>query len=237
MILQHYITRTARHNILAFSFTISSLNSKSHISPDPMATFAAMNIIMTGAAITSSVSTQLTARTQPNYLQARDERYFCSEKQGSYLQKAIEWVHNIKTRRKYSRISNRNYQESALHRLPNELLEQIALYLPPADVLTLVRTCKHTASLQRRRYFDQPALLIYWRRMRRNAFASRLALENKSWNLPGVLWCDHCSEFHLKTSFEKGLGDAPDDGRECLFPWEAWINWYYKQRIGVPERK
>jgi hypothetical protein len=39
-----------------------------------MATFAAMNIIMTGAAITSSVSTQLPARTKRNYLEARDER-------------------------------------------------------------------------------------------------------------------------------------------------------------------
>ena len=201
-----------------------------------MATFSAMSIIMTGAAITSSGRVAPITWTQCNLIVSRDERYFCLEENNSYLQAITGRWHNLKTRRKYLRIANRNHRESALYRLPNELLEQIAMYLPPADLLTLVRTCRHTAILQRRRYFDQPALLVYWRRMRRDVFASRLMLEKKSWDLPGMLWCDRCSEFHPRTFFAKTLRDAPDDGRECQFASTVWLSWYFQRRIGVPER-
>jgi len=201
-----------------------------------VAAFAAMSIITTGAAITSSGRVTPTTRTHGNLIVSRDERYFCLEENNSHLQAIIGWWHNLKTQRKYLRIANRNHRESALYRLPNELLEHVAMYLPPADLLTLVRTCRHTAILQRRRYFDQPALLVYWRRMRRDVFASRLMLENKSWDLPGMLWCDRCSEFHPRTFFAKTLRDAPDDGRECQFASTVWLSWYFQRRIGVPER-
>jgi hypothetical protein len=32
-----------------------------------------------------------------------------------------------------------------------------------------------------------------------------------------MLWCDLCSDFHPRTSFEKKVRDAPDDGRECKY--------------------
>jgi hypothetical protein len=78
----------------------------------------------------------------------------CIRKNESRLQAAVAWWLDLNTRRKYHQIFKRNHRTSPLYRLPNEMLKQIAKYLPFTDVMTLVRTCRHTAISQRRRRFN-----------------------------------------------------------------------------------